>query len=144
MKKLIFAVMLALIAGCSSSGNGTAGSTTPATAAPQTTAQAQGCLTIPASFFSDIEAHGHVVKSGAVKSSQQAFNGHDLYEVGAKFDNGDVAVWSVASDPGETFHGFTVPMNDAARAHSDQGVDAPASVIPDDADGVQRATDCVS
>jgi hypothetical protein len=34
-------------------------------------------------------------------------------------------------------------MNDAAKAHSDQGVDAPSSALPDDPGGVSSAEACV-
>jgi hypothetical protein len=100
-----------------------------------------GCQEVPASFFNDIDAHGQVVKSGAVKSDAQTANGRDVYEVAAKFSDGSVAVWSTGGSI--VGGGPTFPMNDAARQHSDQGVDAPSTALPDDADGVANATACV-
>jgi hypothetical protein len=57
-------------------------------------ASSQDCQHVPASFFRDIEVHGKIVKSSAVKSDKQTPNGHDIYEVAAKFNTGEVAVWS--------------------------------------------------
>jgi hypothetical protein len=100
-----------------------------------------GCQDVPASFFRDIDAHGQVVKSGAVKSIAQTSNGRAVYEVAARFSDGSVAVWSTGGSI--IGGGPTFPMNDAARQHSDQGVDAPSTALPDDADGVANAQVCV-
>jgi hypothetical protein len=137
MKKLIAAALLGLsLAACGTSS--TDGSSTTEV----TEANTQECLSVPASFFRDIEAQGHVVKSGAVKSGVKSFAlNRDIYEVAAKFSTGDVAVWSTERQIAGG--GPTFPMNTAARKHSDQGVDAPASAIPDDPDGVAAAESCV-
>ncbi len=136
--RIILSVIAAMaLAGC---GGSTGSGTNNAPNAPAT--PSTSCLDVPAQFFQDIDAHGQVVKSGAVKSTEQTANGHDIYEVAAKFDDGTVAVWSTGMSI--VGGGPTFPMNDAAREHSDQGVDAPASALPNDPDGMQRAMDCVT
>ena len=123
MRRFVLTLALALIVGaCTGSGSA-------------------DCLKVPAAFFQNIDTRGTVARSGAVKSDQQTANGHDLYEVAARFTDGQVAVWSTGIsvvDGGPTF-----PMNAAARAHADQGVDAPASALPDDPAGVAAAQACV-
>jgi hypothetical protein len=76
-----------------------------------------------------------------VKSALQDFRGRDIYEVAARFGDG-VAVWSTGQ--ALVGGGPTFPQNAVARRHSAQGVDAPASAIPDDPAGVAEVTDCVS
>jgi hypothetical protein len=98
------------------------------------------CQEVPAAFFSDIDARGDVIQSGAVKSGTQTANGRDVYMVAARFSDG-VAVWSTGGSI--VGGGPTFPMNEVARTHSDQGVDAPTSAIPDDPDGVSNAQQCV-
>jgi len=121
------------------------GTSTPdTTEAPATTeaANTQECLSVPASFFRDIDVHGRIVKSGAIKSEVKSSPlNRDIYEVAAKFGADDVAVWSTERQI--VGGGPTFPMNGAARKHSDQGVDAPASAIPDDPGGVAAAERCV-
>ena len=153
MKRIIAGTLLALsLAGCSA-GGGSATSDTkarkdssaPATNAPPTAAPAtQGCLPVPASFFQNIEAHGKVIKSAAIKAgvTSQPMN-RGIWEIAAKFDDGGVAVWQVVADS-EGNYGLTFPMNATARKHSDQGVDAPSSVITRDPGGVSSAESCVS
>jgi hypothetical protein len=99
------------------------------------------CQSVPASFFTDIGTRGQITKSGAVKSHHQTANGHALYEVAAKFTTGEIAVWSTGI--ALTHGGPTYPMNQAARSHSDQGVDAPISALPNDPHGVDAAVTCV-
>jgi hypothetical protein len=98
------------------------------------------CQDVPPAFFSDIGVHGDVMKSGAVKSTAETANGRDVYMVAARFNDG-VAVWSTGGSI--VGGGPTFPMNEAARLHSDQGVDAPTAAIPDDPDGVSNAQQCV-
>jgi hypothetical protein len=98
------------------------------------------CQEVPASFFSDIQVRGDVLQSGAVKSGTQTANGRDVYMVAARFSDG-VAVWSTGGSI--VGGGPTYPMNEAARTHSDQGVDAPTAALPDDPDGVSNAQQCV-
>ena len=98
------------------------------------------CEDVPAAFFSDIGVHGDVMKSGAVKSTAQTANGRDVYMIAARFSDG-VAVWSTGGSI--VGGGPTYPMNEVARSHSDQGVDAPSSALPDDSDGVANAQQCV-
>ena len=156
MKRALITLVAAgtlLLAGCGGSADrNTSGQASPATtAAPATTSattkptktaatRPAGCLDVPASFFSDIAVRGKVLKSGAVKSALQTANGRDLFEVAARFSDG-VAVWSTGGSIGGG--GPTFPMNDAAKAHSDQGVDAPSSALPDDPGGVSSAEACV-
>ena len=125
MKRLLLTLCTAgalLLAGCSGGGS-------------------DDCQDVPASFFSDIGVRGKVVKSGAVKSSAKTANGRDVYEVAARFSDGKVAVWSTGGSI--VGGGPTYPMNGVARSHSDQGVDAPSSALPDDSDGVANAQQCV-
>jgi hypothetical protein len=98
------------------------------------------CQDVSPEFFSDIGVQGDVVKSGAVKSTAQTANGRDVFMVAARFNDG-VAVWSTGGSI--VGGGPTFPMNEAARTHSDQGVDTPTTAIPDDPDGVSNAQQCV-
>ena len=122
MRKVLVGLAAALLlAGCSGGGS-------------------DDCQEVPAAFFTDIGVRGHVLQSGAVKSGTQTTNGQAVYMVAARFSDG-VAVWSTAGSI--VGGGPTFPMNEAARSHSDQGVDAPTTAIPDDPDGVSNAQQCV-
>jgi hypothetical protein len=147
-------ILMLGLAGCSNSSPNKTTTTeppkqqaapTPTPAAVPTTKaatnSAQGCLRVPPSFFAGIGVRGQVVRSGAVKSAVTDALGRDVYEVAAKFSDGTVAVWSEGRQL--VGGGPTFPMNAAARKHSDQGVDAPASALPDDPGGVAAAAACV-
>ena len=102
------------------------------------------CSPVPQSFLMSLDLHDTVAKSSAVDSGRLNTAGRDVYEVAVRFTDGAVAVWSTAGSIAGG--GPVIPMNAAARRHSDMGVDIPATapIVPDDPSDVQLATNCVS